>query len=495
VKASVRPDCSDPKHPERRCTEADLYGASLERVRFLVTPGRATRVDGILLKGNLVTQPGEIKNELLFDEGEPLGTDDLFRSQSNLRSLGIFEAVKIETITTEGGGDEEPAGVVVTVEEGDSILLDTGVGLRIDSEPLSTTDLPVLYVLQSSIRDTNFLGHALELGLGAEHANRIDTPTDTAGDDATWLVGPFLRNRRFLRTKLDLRLELTYSLGRTLARDQYREAYTAEAVLGYDFYHMSWPRSWGRGLLWTMSVEYSRERRRGLTSAGERPVFGDPVNALAIRPGIRLDKRDNALHPTRGYSVELASEVVFNSDELAGLANPSFKETLIGQYVTSFLDRRLILAGSLGAGAVQTDLAEEDLPADFLFKAGGDAVALPVRGYPDASIEASGVRALEAGEVFTSVGGEAMTIGSFEARFPTFVLDDWWFAFFADVGAVAPTWPDMTPDRIFPSVGGGIRWLLLSQIPIRLDLGIPLRATAQSDRLDPRLHLNIFYTF
>ena len=43
---------------------------------------------------------------------------------------------------------------------------------------------------------------------------------------------------------------------------------------------------------------------------------------------------------------------------------------------------------NLRLGAVWTDLKESDLQSDFFFKAGGDGVALPIRGYEDASVEA-----------------------------------------------------------------------------------------------------------
>ncbi|MBM4113981.1 MAG: hypothetical protein FJ253_11540 [Phycisphaerae bacterium] len=94
-----------------------------------------------------------------------------------------------------------------------------------------------------------------------------------------------------------------------------------------------------------------------------------------------------------------------------------------------------------------------------------------------------------------TVGGRAYVGGSFEARFPTFVFEDFWLAAFSDVAAVAPTYADLAAegkDRFYPSVGGGLRWLITGQIPLRLDVGVPLRETVFS-RAEPRLHLNIFY--
>jgi outer membrane translocation and assembly module TamA len=83
-------------------------------------------------------------------------------------------------------------------------------------------------------------------------------------------------------------------------------------------------------------------------------------------------------------------------------------------------------------------------------------------------------------------------LGSLEVRWPTFLIDDFWFAAFTDIGAIAPEWGVFGEDDIFPSVGGGLRWLVTGQIPLRLDIGVPLRDTGLSVR-EARYHLNIFY--
>ena len=63
---------------------------------------------------------------------------------------------------------------------------------------------------------------------------------------------------------------------------------------------------------------------------------------------------------------------------------------------------------------------------------------------------------------------------------------------FVDVAAVAPNWGEMSGDRFYPSAGGGVRWLLTGQIPLRLDVGFPLRDTEiASQSVD--VVFNIFY--
>jgi outer membrane protein assembly factor BamA len=527
LQARVQPRCSADQAPDTFLSEDDaeaacdrdaLYGQHFHRLDVNADPGPQTIVDGILITGNLRTSRDVITKELLFHEKGPLSTDGLFLSQANLRSLGIFESVRIETLgeqlpmdvdsPTLGVPQLDPhvrhATALVSVEEGEFRLLDAHLGLSVDSSPLGTSsDLPILYVAGLTVRDRNLFGRALEAGLAGEHSNRIDTPGDIQGDDATWTVGPFLHDRRFFGTRLDLNANAQYSLGRTAARDQYAERFQVTGDVGYDFFNLSYPSDWGHGVRANLNTQFVRERTRDLTRNVERPPFGDPNISVTLGPGVNVDKRDSPLHPTRGWLLREANEVSF---PIAALTlndlSPTFRETLTTEYVHSFFDRRLIVVPSFRVGAVQTDKTEAQLTSDILFKAGGDIVALPVRGYADAAIEACGGK-LDRGycagarskldDSAQPVGGKAMATASMEVRFPTFVIDDFWWTLFADAGAVAKQWSDMDTDRIYPSVGFGLRWLVTGQIPLRLDVGFPLRKNEFQTDHSPRFHLNIFY--
>ena len=161
-------------------------------------------------------------------------------------------------------------------------------------------------------------------------------------------------------------------------------------------------------------------------------------------------------------------------------------------------------------GSVWTSPTTSRAKSGFFFKAGGDGVSYPIRGYTDAGIEACegkeiivrrhvryslsvGVTAADGLVDPERVGGHAMILGSLETRFPTFVMDDFWLAVFSDFGAIAPDWEDMELSRFRLSVGAGLRWLVSGQIPLRLDIAYPLDTTPFSDE-QLRAHLNIFYT-
>lgn len=500
----------DPADPDPTCSESALYGRKVDHIRFRIAKGPKSVVQGILIRGNLQTSDRTIRKELLFSEGEALATDDLFTSQANLRSLGLFESVKVETIgaTEAAAGPEAIAPVVVKVgvEESPRFQIQGSFGLSIESSPLTTDELPLLFVLGTTLRDRNFFRQGLEATLSARHANRLTNPTNFYGDESRWLFGPGLTDRRFLSTRLVGSLEGIVQAGLTSQRDLYERRGDLTGTLSYDFSNLSYPSDWGRGMLASFKTVYGRKQLRELTRRGEIPDFGDPVNELSFQPRFTLDKRDNPLHPTRGFLAALDSEARFNSNTLVpSLLEPAVKETLTGQYVQALFNRQLILVPTVRIGAAQTrDVSDERL-RDFLFKAGGDAVSHPVRGYADAAIDACNGRYRRRGcssavdptddRILRTVGGRAYVGGSFEVRFPTFVFEDFWLAAFSDVAAVAPTYADLSADgkdRFYPSVGGGLRWLVTGQIPLRLDVGVPLRETVFS-RAEPRLHLNIFY--
>ncbi|MFN3201474.1 MAG: POTRA domain-containing protein [Bradymonadia bacterium] len=518
--AQVIARCGYESAPGVSCRNELPYGAALDTIYFEVYRGPRLITDGMMVWGNTETEQDAIRAELRMKDRAPLSTDDLFVSESNLRRLGIFNSVKIETIQgtiensnqltlqqadpSQDNSKESLTTVLVTVEESDTVLFESSVGAQVsNAAALDATDIPVLYILGLGLRDQNFLGKALQLGGAAEHANRITRPTDIEGDDALWLGRIFLTDRSVAGTQLDFSQELTYSRSRTAQQDRYVEQYALTSTLGYEFYNLSYPELWGRGLRATLSVEASRERRRRLTTADERPPFQDPVTSVTVGPTIRWDKRDSPLHPTRGFLLELSATAVFQGDLTdTVLTVPAFKETIFGQVVMPFFDRRLLIVPTLSFGAAQTDLGDDDLPVDFLFKAGGDVVvAHPTRGYEPASIDKCGADpACFAPDTADTteldpikVGGNALALGSLEARFPTFVMDDLWGGVFLDAAAVSGTWGEMSSDDIYPSVGTGLRYLVAGQIPVRLDVGFPLRTPNFGSR-GAQFTFNIFYT-
>ncbi|MEE2643744.1 MAG: POTRA domain-containing protein [Myxococcota bacterium] len=503
------------------CSPSRLYRRNVDRLHFDAELGPMTRVDGLLLKGSLLTRPELIQQELMFQEGSPLGTETLFQSQSNLRSLGLFRAVNIETIGLgEAGEDDtqEPVTVVVTVEEELPMLFEGQLGFQLKDAPQLNPVAPyeLLYTTSARFQHRNIFGFGWGVGSAASHQNSFadvdfglsalpsvtGKPLDPGGDSALWqwsiveVENPRLWGSRFRLSFHPAIFEQRLSD----LRDVYRRRWRHGATLAYDFRRVQ--QNQGRTI--DITGELIREERRTLSSSGERLPFEPSQSSFRLTlPRFVWDQRDNPLHPTKGWYLSGSYELLYDSET----GSFSHRELITGQLVARMPGSQIIVVPTLRVGLIQTALLQSTLQSDFLFKAGGDGVSFPVRGYENATIEAcQGVKRSQGlcEEVFSpedeeqlsplQVGGRFLLNGGLELRFPTYLLKDFWGALFFDFGAVATSWNafDRQPD-FFPSVGAGLRWLVTGQIPLRLDLAFPLEETTFAPQ-GQIIHFNIFYT-
>ena len=111
----------------------------------------------------------------------------------------------------------------------------------------------------------------------------------------------------------------------------------------------------------------------------ERPAFDPANNTLTTSPTITWDRRDSPVHPTRGFMLLGQLELVFS--EFDGQEGLPVKATLTSQYVHSFFKRQLIVVPNLRIGSVWTSPTTSEPKSGFFFKAGGDGVSYPIRGY------------------------------------------------------------------------------------------------------------------
>lgn len=111
------------------------------------------------------TKPAVIRRELLFALGEPLDTARLHESERNLRALGIFRDVTIDTVRTD-------SGLVVRVRTQDAWTTTVGVGLSTQGSQ---------FVLDVSLRELNLFGRRVISLL--EYRNDPDRSAIVAGFD------------------------------------------------------------------------------------------------------------------------------------------------------------------------------------------------------------------------------------------------------------------------------------------------------------------------
>ena len=248
------------------------------------------------------------------------------------------------------------------------------------------------------------------------------------------------------------------------------------------------------------------ERQRPLSRYSERRAFSEFTPSFNFAPTIVYDQRDNPIHPTRGFYLTAGIDFLGSQRLFEGVI--SYKETVSAQWVGNWFKRQLLFVPTFKFGAVQSALSDSQLTlssADFLFSAGGDGVSYPVRGYPIAVINTctKEKRALgqcdligasltpDPSDLINFAGRTVMNL-SVEARLPSFIFSRLWLAAFSDIGAVTEGVMSLGFDQFYPSVGGGIRYLLPGQVPLRFDVAYPLRETAFSVQT-LGYHFNFFY--
>lgn len=493
------------------CKLEALYGMVIERLSFKADLGPKAEVNGLIIHGQLLTQEEVLRREILLKSGSPLSADALLLSQSNLRALGLFRSVNIKPIglgVAPQGSLVEPVTLVLNVEENLPWLLDGYFGLRLTDQAV-TTDLEGLNLLYTSaltLRHRNVNGKGWELGGGVSHDNLLLNPTDLEGDNSSWAVGPFFKNPRLFDTYAQLFTEVIFEQRLSGQRTSYFQRLRGKGTLSYNFYNLSFPRRWGQGLTFELELEAKLERQRPLSRYSERRAFTEPTPSFNVAPTIVYDQRDNPIHPTRGFYLTVGVDFLGSQDLFEGVV--SYKETLNAQWVGGWFKKRLLFVPSLKLGAVQSALTDTQLTvsnADFLFTAGGDGVIYPVRGYPAAVINTCTALKRSQGQCQTlttdftpdpsdliNFAGRAIINMNVEARFPSFLLSNLWLAIFGDMGAVSDGIKSLDLSMLYPSIGGGIRYLLPGQVPLRFDVAYPLRETAFSTK-SLGYHFNFFY--
>lgn len=111
------------------------------------------------------TKPSVIRRELLFAPGERYDTARVHESERNLRALGIFRDVSLDTVRTD-------SGLVVRVRTQDAWTTTVGVGLSTQGSQ---------FVLDLSLRELNLLGRRVISLL--EYRNDPDRSAIVAGVD------------------------------------------------------------------------------------------------------------------------------------------------------------------------------------------------------------------------------------------------------------------------------------------------------------------------
>lgn len=485
------------------------HGANGDAVdlRHALVVGPPTTFGEVFVRGAEATRARVVRRELPFEPGEPFDLALLLRGQSNLRSLGLFNAVRMVTVGLDAGADltgeapldpsgdtpgeepELPADVPVVVsvqlEETSYRSIDYRVGL--EGRVAALADMLVLQTNELTWRDINLLGTATELRLVGELDVDIVTPSRIRQDefDAALRIISIDPRARLLgraRRPWETRSELfwEYDLLAPAPTPQQR-------TIGLDLRaRQEFERR--SGLFFQLGFNVRRVDTRDQSEQRLVDEGFERALILSLIPRFTLEKRDNPLNPTRGFfgeaSLELADDFLglLDSRQYTKLSVRSSQFTpLGGQGLVLGVGSRLGLATGGLTGGLRPARGGFSLPLSERFRLGG---VNSLRGFGEGAIRAPGA---------TAFGGDVLVAGNLELRYPFLPHLGLNGAMFLDVGQLGRSFGDIHPSELRWASGVGIRWLIADLIPLVLDYGLAL--DRRPGEGSGRLHFNIGYTF
>ncbi|MET0271472.1 MAG: outer membrane protein assembly factor BamA [Phenylobacterium sp.] len=368
-------------------------------VVFQVKEGPRVYVDRIDIIGNTRTLDYVVRREMNVSEGDAYNRALVDRSKNQIRSLGYFKEVDI---TETPGSAPDRTGLQVKVEEQPTGELSFSAGY-------SSVDQ---LVIDLGITERNFRGR------GQNVRGRISLGS--------------------LRRSVDLSFTEPRFLGRDLAAgvDGYYYQYDLTDYSGYK----SGTLGAGLRLNFPLSLNSRGSVRYTLRNdeVDVADVLCDPNNPFVspitcaqrgsfltslVGYGVRLDRRNDYLNPTRGFYIEMNQDFAGIGGDVKYLRTEGD-----GGWYYGF-NKSFILSVTGSAGFVGGWSGDHVRINDRFYKGGNN-----FRGFETAGI---GPRDLNGGTNY-ALGGKAYAIGSVELTVPTFLPEQYGIkaALFSDVGTL-----------------------------------------------------------
>lgn len=534
----VEPMCEVVTEPTTTVTCRRLHGgdencrysggaiAPAIRIRHEIDEGPMVRVGEILLKGNFKTQANLIYRELPLRTGDLFDVRKLIDGQGNMRSLGLFDSVSIETIGLEGeeGGERSSDGLtaslVISVEESRSRFVDFRFG--VEGRDLVSDNRRLLVTGETQYYDGNLFGRGQRFSprligaldtldlfrLGANTAQDIEAAQEFV--DLDYLIGAELiySHPRFLKQWTDIdKLYLTITPFYLLDLI----GVTNEQVLSEEWGLRLELRKELFEVLERLYLTFGVEAKQAATWTpsdtrinGQR-IFSPRRATGKLMPEITLDRRDSPLNPRKGYHIQVRPHIV-SGDALTQGAEDALGDSYLRLSVALSLFtplwRDVILAQGLRMGQIIPLFDRQTLvPPDERLYLGGVG---SVRGFPTNTIGPLGGRQ-------QPLGGEFLLNYNAEVRYPLLKEINLYGAAFFDAGLLVDCFDEGNrrstshcyanafgqPEGPFSAVrtaaGLGIRYLIVDQIPLLFDYGFVLNRRPGEDY--GSLHFNLGYTF
>ncbi len=495
-----------------------------------IEEGPLARVGEILLKGNFRTRSSVIFRELPLETGDVLNVNKLLEGQGNMRSLGLFDSVSIETIGLDEpsgiDGDEEGAErsipLIISVEESRSRFVDLRFG--VEGRELLEDSRRLLATGELQYIDDNLVGTGQRFRpriigatdtfdlyrLGADTGRGVGVAGDAGGLDYLFGAELIYTHPRFLRGQTGID-ELFLTVTPFYLIDLL--GVSTEQVLREEWGLRLELRKELHELMDRFFVTLGTEAKQASTwVAGDLRVDGErvfsPRRATAkLMPELTLDRRDSPLNPGDGFQLQFQPELV------SGDALSEGGEDLIGDsywrlsFAASHYFRPvdgLTVGQGVEFGQIIPLFDRQGLvPVEERYTLGGVG---SIRGFPNNSLGPIGAQQQRQ-------GGELLLNYSAELRYP--LMERWglYGATFFDAGLLVNCFEEQQSGQprssrqcyrnAFPqdaplgeirtSAGIGLRYLLVDQIPLLLDYGKVLNRRPGEGF--GSLHFNLGYTF
>lgn len=389
-------------------------------------------VERINIDGNVRTLDKVVRRQIELVEGDPFNRTLLSKSENNIKDLGYFSKVDVNTLP---GSTPDKTVVDVKVEEQSTGEVSLGAGF-------STADGPLA---DFHIREKNLLGKGQDLGFSSTIAGA--------------------------RTEFDISFTEPYFLDRDLAagfdlfhttRDQQDQSSFDQKRTGGAL-RMGYPLSENLRQTWKYRVE--NNDITNVDSDASRYVRDQEGNRVtsAISQRLEYNDLDSKLFPTDGYTMWLDTE-------MAGLGGDAkyIMGKVGGGYYYPVADNWVLSA--IGEAGTLAGYSDSEIKINERFFLGGTNL----RGFEKAGV---GPRDLSTDD---SLGGNQFYRGTVELRFPLGLPEDMGVAgyAFSDFGSLwgiddASTVDLVDQNSLRLSAGLGLSWRS-PMGPIRLDLSKPI---------------------
>ncbi len=404
-------------------------------IAYIISKGSKVRFERINIIGNTVTRDKVIRRELKAIEGGDYSGETLRKGTENLKRLGFFSDVEIET---KKGSKDDLVILEVKVKEQPTGSFSVGAGYSSENALFATFQ----------VSQNNFLGRGQRLQASA-NLGSVSSQFNVS------ITEPWM---------FDTRVSGTFNIYRT--KQEY-ESYSFDDV-DYDEYTR---KSFGGRLGFGVPIDWVDEFTRGnaMYTYDDSDISDVPDDASAewqdmegrnvtssITLGLFRDTRDEPWNTSKGSYNNLSFE--FAGRFLGGDVAFNKIRLTSAWYFPLFWNTVFLVKGSWG---YIEERSGGKLPVYQKFRIGGLST---VRGFEAGSISP---RDPKYGD---RIGGERMMYYNFEYRFPILKEQGITGLTFFDCGNVFEDHEHYTFSSIRKSAGVGIRWYS-PMGPLRLEYG------------------------